>query len=681
MIGGAVMGSGGAALGGHNAKPQEADDARPGTSRGLMADGIIEQTMELSDLARSAGQKAPLRHVYASPPPDANWSEHEWDEYWSLYEQAQGLETCAFSEAIHDKPGPCGRPPHRHRVYLALTERGTLVRQGHDYAKQEAVSRIMEFRTGQAFTKGAHNILAAPIAARLGFPEVAEAMHRAGLLDGPRARSNLTPAQRAQQERTGINKSDVASLIGDAWKSSDGPQAFLAAVRDAGMAIAMGDKTTVVVDPSGNSHALSRMLAMHSRSIGEASPKAAEINRRMHGVELPTLDAARQEIRNSADQKNAPATRAPVNPTHPDVGEKASIPEAVVVPDNDAVDTSALPSQDVQPDLNQGHIGKSGDINDGIVQRGTEGAAEIAGHNEGPGRSAESRTAAPSPECGGGSEGSDGGCGYAPGDEGANRGRERPALGSEGTADGHRREALRDGPAVITDRIQGFRAARGLAGLKVAHLIDALCPERLAVRAIATERTRIEQARSMAPFADPSLRDADRMARSARNGLMRDHRNRQRQAAMAQKELDVAITALPLLSKVLLFLGMTVHVPHLPALEDQARRSADTVEFRRPSPSDLDRAANEARVRAEQHQLQHDRWLTGHGAALVTRECALNRIEQRIEQGDTSLIQNIRDQGFGAVLAVEALDHDEPVDQPINPTWLPTPPTPSRYQS
>lgn len=184
MIGGAVHGAGGIALERHNAAPQEADDARPGTSRGLMSEGIAGQTAELTEMARASGQKGAIRHAYASPPPGADWGEEEWEEYWSLYEKAMGLKTCPFSEAIHDKPGPDGRPPHRHRVYLALTERGTLVRLGHDYARQEAVSRIMEVRTGQSLTKGAHNIRAIRTIERLGFPEVVAAMRDAGLMDG-----------------------------------------------------------------------------------------------------------------------------------------------------------------------------------------------------------------------------------------------------------------------------------------------------------------------------------------------------------------------------------------------------------------------------------------------------------------------------------------------------------------
>ena len=136
------------------------EEVRAGDSRGLMAEGIQEQVAELTTLAKASKQKSPLRHVYASPPPESRWDESQWANYWQTYETAMGLEGCAFSEAIHLKTGERDRPEHRHRVYLALTERGTLVRNGHDYAKQEAVSRIAEFDTGAVLTKGVHNVRA-----------------------------------------------------------------------------------------------------------------------------------------------------------------------------------------------------------------------------------------------------------------------------------------------------------------------------------------------------------------------------------------------------------------------------------------------------------------------------------------------------------------------------------------
>ena len=81
MMGGAVHGGGGAALGRHNSARQEVGEARPGSSRGLMSEGIAEQTRELTEEARATGHKAPLRHAWASPPPGAEWSDKEWDSY------------------------------------------------------------------------------------------------------------------------------------------------------------------------------------------------------------------------------------------------------------------------------------------------------------------------------------------------------------------------------------------------------------------------------------------------------------------------------------------------------------------------------------------------------------------------------------------------------------------------
>lgn len=298
MIGGAVHGGGGAQLGRHMVNTDHNEDVRAGSSRGLMAEDVMEQVAELTELAEATGHKSPLRHIYASPPPGSEWGEKEWGLYWTLYERAQGLEGRAYSESIHDKPGNDDRPPHRHRIYLAITERGTLVRTGHDYAKQEAVSRITEFDTGTAFVKGKHNIRAERIARQLGRDDVANAMVAAGLLNGSRPCAPLTPSQRAQQERTDISKQDVAAMVAAAWHASDSPQAFANALREKGMAVAQGDKKAVpvIVDSSGNTHGLRQMLGLAARGEGSPAPKAENINIRMAGISLPSVAEARLAI-------------------------------------------------------------------------------------------------------------------------------------------------------------------------------------------------------------------------------------------------------------------------------------------------------------------------------------------------------------------------------------------------
>lgn len=292
MIGGAVQGPGGPALASYLA------DAQPGSSRGLMSEDIKDQVDELTDMAAASGQKQAIRHAYASPPPGAEWGDEEWDAYWTLYERAQGLQGCPYSEAVHDKPGEDGRPPHRHRVYLALTERGTLVRDGWSYARQEAVSRIMEADTGAAFVKGAHNVRAARIAAGLGREDVAAAMAAAGLLDGSRARAALTPGERAQQERTGITKADVARATAAAWTASGAGLSLSDALHAQGLRLAWGDKkdVPVVVDRTGNTHGLAQMLRMAARAAGTKAPKPEAVAVRLDGSAVPPVDEVRAEI-------------------------------------------------------------------------------------------------------------------------------------------------------------------------------------------------------------------------------------------------------------------------------------------------------------------------------------------------------------------------------------------------
>lgn len=324
MIGGAVIGAGGAALGRHAADVKGLnEETRPGSSRGLMSEGIQEQVAELTELAEASGHKAPLRHVHASPPPGTVWGDDEWDAYWSLYERAQGLEGCPYSEAVHVKPGEHGRPEHSHRVYLAITTRGTLVRSGHDYARQEAVSRIVEYDTGAPFVKGAHNIRAAHVARRLGREDVAKAMQAAGLLDGLRARAGLAPGARAQQERTNVGKADVAARVAQAWRASDSPQAFMAALRDAGMALARGDKggVPVILDATGATHGLRQMLGMAARAEGSPAPKAAAIAARLDGAVLPSIQEARHAVSVHVPVPPDERPRTPDAPTPPGDGK------------------------------------------------------------------------------------------------------------------------------------------------------------------------------------------------------------------------------------------------------------------------------------------------------------------------------------------------------------------------
>jgi hypothetical protein len=321
MIGGLTTGAGGRALGGHLADHKKHNELTAvGSARGLLAETTEERIQELTKLASASRSKSPIAHFHADPPEGAKWGDSEFSAHWQRLEKEFGLERQPYAEAIHEKGGR----EHRHRVYSLYDEQSrSTIKLSHSYARIEKLSRIAEFDTGQQFTKGRHNRAVAH-ALEAERPEVAEAIRNAGLTDGPRP-SALRPQERAQQERTLVSKAEIATATATAWASSDNGQAFAMALKDSGLYLAMGDKTALVVDSTGNAHSLQRMLSMYGRSTGEPSPKSADISNRLEGMDLPSLDRVRQEIRTPAPMGNPDPTppQAPPPPVAPVPTDKA----------------------------------------------------------------------------------------------------------------------------------------------------------------------------------------------------------------------------------------------------------------------------------------------------------------------------------------------------------------------
>ena len=65
-------------------------------------------------------------------------------------------------------------------------------------------------------------------------------------------------------------------LVAQAWAASDSGSAFVAALAEQGLRLAQGDKCAVVVDGTGNTHSLQRMLAMDARATSINARRAAE---------------------------------------------------------------------------------------------------------------------------------------------------------------------------------------------------------------------------------------------------------------------------------------------------------------------------------------------------------------------------------------------------------------------
>lgn len=296
MIGGVTQGAGGAALGNHLADTKgQNEETRPGSSRGLYTQGIKEQLAELTKVAGAARSRKPIAHFHADPPEDAAWGDKEFDGHWAQLEQEFGLERQPYSEVVHVKHGR----EHRQRAYSLLKEDGTCIRLSNAFQRNEKLSRLAEFDTGHAFTKGAHNHAVIAALEADGRHDVADAMRAAGLHEGLPARAALTPNERAQQERTATRKLDVAQAVAASWAASDSGQAFAAALAEHGLVLACGDKrggVPVVVDGTGNTHTVLRMLNMAAKADGIPVTPAADVVARLGGMALPSVAEARLSV-------------------------------------------------------------------------------------------------------------------------------------------------------------------------------------------------------------------------------------------------------------------------------------------------------------------------------------------------------------------------------------------------
>ena len=123
------------------------------------------------------------------------------------------------------------------------------------------------------------------------------------------AHSDLKDKQ--QEERSGISKEEHRTLITEAWRTTgDGP-AFVRSLETRGYLLAQGDKRAyVVVDQAGEVHSLSRRIE---------GVKAAAVKTRLaasHPVSsLPSVEQARQQLRQQTEQQRQTATPPPPETT------------------------------------------------------------------------------------------------------------------------------------------------------------------------------------------------------------------------------------------------------------------------------------------------------------------------------------------------------------------------------
>ena len=288
MISGAMRGRGGRALSHHLLKPEN-DTVTVIPARGLGSEDLHGQLDELVALSLGGGTDRPCYHVHVDPDLTLALEDNvaARERWWSLFEKEFKLEGQPYLGVEHVKHG---RPPHEHRVYSLVYPTGRVVNLRHDFARREKLSRRVEHEFGLAPVHSKH---ARSIEATLrseGHDDAAAWIAAAGHLEVARPVAPLSPAERSQQERTDVRKSDVEVAALAAWHASEDGDGFQRELAARGLRLHSGRAGPIVVDRSGAAHSLTRAVGVASKRIDGTRIPAAAVRARLADVDLEQPD-------------------------------------------------------------------------------------------------------------------------------------------------------------------------------------------------------------------------------------------------------------------------------------------------------------------------------------------------------------------------------------------------------
>lgn len=232
-------------------------------TRGTVAQDLRGALAEMDALAVGTRCTKPLYHAAISPEPPHRLSPEQRADAINALEERLGLTGQPRAVVLHRKFGR----EHIHVVWSRIDlEHMKAIPDSHNYRKHEEVARDLERRFGHDRVQGAHH-------ERDGVERPARTPSRSEL---------------RQEERTGITGKQVRVEVTAAFRGSDGPEAFKAALEELGYTIARGDRRDfVIVDRAGGIHSLARRIE---------GVKAAELRAFMTPLDresFPSAEAAR----------------------------------------------------------------------------------------------------------------------------------------------------------------------------------------------------------------------------------------------------------------------------------------------------------------------------------------------------------------------------------------------------
>ena len=358
MIIGAVRGAGEPQLDSYLLRSEPGQQARLGTSRGLVARDLPGQLATMRARSLLGRSTAPIMHCWASPDPmGPAWTEADWRHWWRAYEEEFGLQEQPYTEVIHGKDGQ----EHRHRVYLLVRPDGTCFSLSRQSRRHEYLCRLAEHRTGARLIQGRHNRAVAGRLQREGRDDVADAMEAAGLLTAP-LRSAYSTQERHQATRTGVPIDHVANIVLAAWlhairgdRDSDG---FRAALAQRGLQVGPGTRATYVVwaATGGKRNLLGLLVRAASRAgLDPASVSLAAVRARLEGtapVQGSVHSTEAQANGNDRHPIHGGARRSVIEPetaSSPALGSALGGAGSAVDPGRDRRDRPAAPRRSLGP--------------------------------------------------------------------------------------------------------------------------------------------------------------------------------------------------------------------------------------------------------------------------------------------------------------------------------------------
>jgi len=232
--------------------------------RGTLAKDPEGALIEMDALAMGTRCEKSLYHAKINPEPPHRLTPEQRREAVDALEEKLGLVGHARLIVVHEKLGR----EHIHVVWSRIDlDHMKAVPDSHNYRNHEEVARDLERRFGHERVQGAH-------------------AERDGV---PRPERSPSRAEVRQSERTGIPIWLVREQVTEAFRASDTPEAFRAALEEKGYNLAKGDRRDfVIVDWEAGIHSLARRIE------GINTPELREFMRGIDRDALPGAIEARE---------------------------------------------------------------------------------------------------------------------------------------------------------------------------------------------------------------------------------------------------------------------------------------------------------------------------------------------------------------------------------------------------